>query len=347
MMTVHTLCEGEIAGKSSNENHAVRELYKKLAPTRDPFGVMLTICDVDSLFATRFIEQLDWSYQQYANPGHLLYDSPINTYRNYWDADIFIRAYESFRCQLALGKIWDFCGCQSNYSLTLGLAHEINFWCPDNTPEDIHTTMKVYVHTHGGQPVVPVWSVISNDLVSGWGDRYVQAKRHAWGVTEAMWGLSTYKQIPTMLWLKLFGWLYWDQVGQELVNPVFMVFVPGFWQFIYNMTPMSRLVLFWYLIITYGVKWVEFVAMEVWLWSKILQVGESEHMPSLTPTQKVKLAAGYILYPATSFVSKIVFGTIPRLDSILHSFRSPDLAYITAPKANNTVGTSTKGKVEV
>ena len=45
--------------------------------------------------------------------------------------------------------------------------------CPDNTPEDFHTTMKTFVHTHGSHTVVPVFSIISNDLVVGWSDRYV------------------------------------------------------------------------------------------------------------------------------------------------------------------------------
>ena len=60
----------------------------------------------------RYIEQLDWSYQQHANPSQLIYDGPLNTYRNYFEADIVIRTYESLRCQAAFSKIWDFQACQ-------------------------------------------------------------------------------------------------------------------------------------------------------------------------------------------------------------------------------------------
>ena len=36
----------------------------------------------------------------------------------------------------------EFQPCQSNYSLTLGFAHNIDYWDGDNTSEDMHTTMK-------------------------------------------------------------------------------------------------------------------------------------------------------------------------------------------------------------
>ena len=46
-------------------------------------------------------------------------------------------------------------------------------------PEDCHTTLKAFVYSHGADVLVPVYAVISNDLVPGFSDRYVQAKRHA------------------------------------------------------------------------------------------------------------------------------------------------------------------------
>jgi len=337
MMTVHTLCDGEVAGKSSNENHAVRELYKKLVQTHNPYRVMVTICDVDSLFAERYIEQLDWTYQQYPNPGQLLYDAPINTYRNYFEADVFIRTFESARCQSAMTKIWQFQACQSNYSLTLGFAREINFWCPDNTPEDLHTTLKSFVHTHGSQTVAPVFSIICNDLVSGWGDRYTQAKRHSWGVTEAMWALTTYKQIHTPLWLKMFGFVWYDQIGVELFNPLFLLLFPGFWKFALGIKPLTQAVLFGPMALTYVYSWIDFIATEIWLFSRILPMGKSEYLPSLTLYQKVMIGVGFLVFPVTSFVSVFVFATIPRFHCLIHAFFSTELAYITAPKAVNGI----------
>jgi len=339
-MTVHTLCKGEIAGKSSNENHAVRELYKKLAPEYNPYRVMITICDVDSLFAPRYIEQLDWSYQQHANPSQLIYDGPLNTYRNYFEADIVIRTYESLRCQAAFSKIWDFQACQSNYSLTLGMCREINFWCPDNTPEDLHTTMKTFIHTHGSMTVAPVWSLISNDLVSGWKDRYIQAKRHSWGVTESMWALTVYKQMPTPTWIKMFIFVYYDQVGQELVNPTLLLLIPGVWYFLFHVKELTLWIVIGPSIIRYVSGWVEAVVIEYCIWFKILPAHQEacpEDFPQLTFEEKAWLWFGWLVLPITSTIGTNFFGCLPRLHCLLHSFLSTQLAYITAPKAQKEI----------
>lgn len=72
--TVHFIQPGELAGKSANENFAVRELHKQWAeldPSLDPYDVLVTITDADSVFSPRYIEQLDWVYSQQPAP-HLL-----------------------------------------------------------------------------------------------------------------------------------------------------------------------------------------------------------------------------------------------------------------------------------
>jgi len=107
--TVHKLDDVgvEVAGKSSNENHAVRELYKmKTDEGVNPERVMVTICDADSLFAPEYLAQLDLTYTHYPNPGNLIYDSPINTYRNYFDAEVMISQWESMRCYYQFQTIW-------------------------------------------------------------------------------------------------------------------------------------------------------------------------------------------------------------------------------------------------
>ena len=36
----------------------------------DPYAIMLTICDADSLFAPRFLEMLEWTFRQQCNPEY-------------------------------------------------------------------------------------------------------------------------------------------------------------------------------------------------------------------------------------------------------------------------------------
>merc|ERR1711998_289498 len=170
------------------------------------------------MFAPEFIAQLEHTFVCYPNPEMLLYDGSLNTYRNYWEAGWLIRQIESARCLFHFNycEKKPFPSCQSNYSLTLGFAHNINYWAPDNTPEDLHTTVKGYLHTNGSFTVAPLYSVIANDLVIGMGDRYTQAKRHAWGVTESMWALCTFPQVSHRLWGELTLYLIGDQVSSTV-----------------------------------------------------------------------------------------------------------------------------------
>merc|ERR1711924_380983 len=183
--------------------------------------------------------------------------------------------------------------------------------------------------------VAPVFAIISNDLVSGWSDRYTQAKRHSWGVTEAMWAFTTYKQIPTPLWWKVFTWTWYDQVGQEILNPLFLIMVPGFWKFALGIKPLSFAILFGAYGIRFVFEWFEFCAIEAWMFFKILPLGESEYLPLMTPYQKFVTFMSFIFHPVLLFFSKFIFGTIPRFHCLVHAFLSTELAYITAPKANN------------
>ncbi|KAG7354217.1 glycosyl transferase family group 2 protein [Nitzschia inconspicua] len=69
--------------------------------------------------------------------------------------------------------------------LSLGFANEIGFWDPYNTSEDLHCTLKAMAVSGQGQNVlVRVWSLILNDSVASFKDRWTQAKRHMWGIEE-------------------------------------------------------------------------------------------------------------------------------------------------------------------
>ena len=63
-----------------------------------------------------------------------------------------IRQYEVNRVTAQLATVWSdnhFTG-QSNYSLTLGFVRDLNYWDPQNTPEDFHTGIKAYFYSNGG-----------------------------------------------------------------------------------------------------------------------------------------------------------------------------------------------------
>jgi hypothetical protein len=97
----------------------------------------------------------------------------------------------------------EFRNAQSNYSLLLSFAHDIDYWDPTNTSEDMHTTLKALAF--GGSGVVRVWSIIENDAVTNTYDRWVQALRHMWGVEELGWLAELYPKISLATWQTITG----------------------------------------------------------------------------------------------------------------------------------------------
>lgn len=158
-----------------------------------------------------------------------MYHPVFDTRRNYFDANLVIGAHESaLSCTKLLAssshgglhKV-----AMSNYSLTLGFARDIEFWSVDNMPEDAHTSVKAYVISNGCDVLVPVYAVISNDLVTDMTDRYIQAKRHAWGVTEVAYVASLYQYIRFPTWSRLLAARI--QAELNIVPGWLMLLLPG------------------------------------------------------------------------------------------------------------------------
>lgn len=223
-----------------------------------------------------------------------------------------------------------FPSCQSNYSLTLGFAHNINYWAPDNTPEDLHTTVKAYIHTNGSLTTAPVFSVICNDLVIGWKDRYIQAKRHAWGVTEGMWALVTFPHVSHRLWGSLVAYIIGDQISGTVAVWYLFLLCPGTWDFWFGLDPLAR----YFFILTWGyaiiLKWAAFCAYEIVMWAYVLPSNPA--FKKNTAYEWLKLVCMMMLEPVVDPIASFIFDFLPRLDAMQHAYRSVDLAYICAPK---------------
>jgi len=353
IQTVHRLDdEGvEVAGKSSNENHAIRELYAmKTAEGVSPSKVLVTIADADSLFAPEYYAQLDHTWACYPSPELLMYDGPLNTYRNYFEIEFFIQAFESMRCTsqtTSVWKQWDGSGpietVLSNYSLSLHLAEKIGFWDPTNTPEDLHTSLKAYMYTHGSITVAPVFSVISNDSVSGFGDRYTQAKRHAWGITEVAWMLVQAKRLPFNIYYTVAPLIMAEQLTDHCKFAGLLMFAfPGMWDFLSSISTPALIAVFLLPALAHLGEWVNHLAVETLMWTTILP--NNPEFPRTTRWQWVLLVVHMAVWPVICFPAIIFFETIPRIDAMIHAFRSTHLAYVTAPKAiNNNANTPPRG----
>lgn len=331
VMTKHILVSGEVAGKSSNENHACRELNNMIEDQGvDPFTVMVTTCDADSLFDRVYFEHVEAEYCRMPDGRRFIYNAPINTYRNLPECSLLVKMFEISRCQFDCFRGFNFRPAQSNYSLTLGFAKEINYWDPSNTSEDFHTTIKAMAVTgKGTHVVVPVWSLILNDSVCSVKDRWVQAKRHMWGIEEVAFTVLMFPMLRINLWLSLFG-----MVGTQM----FATCTPFF---LYILFPAVRSVFFALRPETQKLIGALFVAGVLYSWAKAV-IREFFVYRYILNGRKLMLRRSssewlqiVVLWPFLSELSVIVFACVATWRVLVHAVFHETLQYITAPKALN------------
>eukprot|EP00928_Gymnodinium_smaydae_P031712 TRINITY_DN23191_c0_g2_i1.p1 TRINITY_DN23191_c0_g2~~TRINITY_DN23191_c0_g2_i1.p1 ORF type:complete len:952 (+),score=93.06 TRINITY_DN23191_c0_g2_i1:26-2857(+) len=333
--TQHVLVEGETIGKSSNENFAVRELYSKLVHQEgmDPFVVMITIVDADSVLSRTYLAHVDASFTAQLDGRRLLYSGPLNVFRNFGDGALIAQFYDLTRCLndtfAAPGHYYP----QSNYSLTLGFAAEIGFWTPDLMPEDIHTANKACLRRFSQETTVPVPSIICNDMVTSFGDRYTQAKRHCFGsVSECLWILS-------LLWSSDVTWLSWLTLVRAEFSREGSLF-----DFSALLFKKGQLALMLFLAISqYPWPWevhrmiILYLVAEVWrnvlfwlscfwFWQHIMAQFDLVRPSCFRWTLIV------LLSPILDVLGDFFFYTIPFLHSLFHVSYVGELSYVVAPK---------------
>mmetsp|Transcript_115727 Transcript_115727/g.247367 ORF Transcript_115727/g.247367 Transcript_115727/m.247367 type:complete len:662 (+) Transcript_115727:23-2008(+) len=337
LCTEHLLAEGEVAGKSSNENFAARELYNLLVEDQglDPFEVIVTIADSDSLLSSSYLAHVEAAFRAQPDGRRLIYNGPLNTYRNFADAGLLIQCLEMMRCHRdTFRSPFEVPYPYSNYSLTLGFAAEIGFWTPDSMPEDIHTANKAMVNNFGSRTTVPIPPIICNDLVPDLGSRYTQARRHQWGsVAELAWQLALYTDTGLNFpsWWAVFsseaarGGSVLHMVGYlsgSLFGLASTVVVAWHWSSLPD-----QLRLYAQLALVAGLwRWLWFWIAELTLWHTLLR-----DFPIRRPSLLNWLAL-IVFMPLLSVVGDVVFYMVPTLHGLFHATFKGELAYVTAPK---------------
>mmetsp|Transcript_34401 Transcript_34401/g.78414 ORF Transcript_34401/g.78414 Transcript_34401/m.78414 type:complete len:1099 (-) Transcript_34401:121-3417(-) len=335
--TEHELKDDETVGKSSNENHAVRQVYELLVEQEkyDPYEVMVTIIDADSIVSSVYLAHVEASFQKQVDGRRLIFNGPLNTYRNLGEANLLVQYYELFRCHHDVfhNPIMTMVP-QSNYSLTLGFASEMDFWTSDNMPEDLQTSYKAYL-INLSLSVIPIKGMICNDSVTGLWDRYVQAKRHAWGITQVCWVLAIKKRMKmnTQAWLGLLG------IELRRSTSIYGMGVRCAGQLIF----LTALVMVYHhgQDATFGAKlvlaltclpsmWRTFLmwVMEMWLWqSPALQQFDIDAPGRLNWFLLI------LLTPILDTLTFVLFEVIPTFDCLIHAAFYGELQYVCAPKA--------------
>ncbi len=217
--TVHELSAGEIVGKASNERYSAIWIKKNLIDERGLNDAYFTVtsCDSDHIFHPNHFAYLTYSFLDNPDRYRRFWQPAVLFYNNIWKLPALTRVPNIF------GSIWnlsllsrkDKLLSTSNYSLSLRLLHEVDYWDADKIPEDWGIFFKAYYKMRGGVEVEPIYLPIYADAAESVGffksikNQYEQMKRWAWGVSDDPWIIKNYFLTPGVpFWEKTMRLIY-------------------------------------------------------------------------------------------------------------------------------------------
>lgn len=238
---------GEIKGKSSNEAWAARIAKRRLV---DEMGydldlLTVTSCDADTQFPPNYYACLTYKFATNAKRYRRFWQAPIFYYNNVWEVPAPLRLPNSLGGLNHLAKLTrKYCVRfpQSTYSLSLRMAHEVDYWDPDIISEDWHMFLKCFFHLGGTVDVEPIFLPVGNDGVRvnsyfrTFREHYQQARRHAWGASDIPYAIkmcASHPEIPfpTRLrrtWSVFENHVLWSSQWFLITIPAVLVFVLGY-----------------------------------------------------------------------------------------------------------------------
>lgn len=213
IVTTHTLTQGEIVGKSSNERYAAIEVKKALIDSGkyDIDYMTVTSCDADHVYHPKHFAYLTFKFLDNPKRYTFFWQPAVMFYNNIWDLPAVTRV------QSTLSSIWNLSQLPrrdrlingQNYTLSFKLLDEAGYWDPDKIPEDWGIFFKAFYQKRGGIEVEPIYlplfadAVQSTSLIKTFKSQYQQQKRWAWGVSDTPWIIKKYIFVP--------GIPFWDK----------------------------------------------------------------------------------------------------------------------------------------
>lgn len=247
-ITEHTLAEGEIVGKSSNERYAAIETRKKfIGPGKINLNyAIITSSDCDHKFHPNHFACLTFKFLDNPERYKHFWQPAVLFYNNIWELPIITRVVNTF------ASIWNLSTLSrpdklingQNYSLSFKLLHEAGYWDPDKIPEDWGIFFKALYTVKNGVEVEPLYLPLYADSAQStttWKTlklNYEQLRRWAYGVSDTPWMIKHYflkKKVPfwektTRMYHALWAHFMWPvnwffiTIGltlPTLVNPAF------------------------------------------------------------------------------------------------------------------------------
>jgi len=169
--------------------------------TSDP-GVVITVIDDDSELHENYFEALTYYFltEPQCSRYTTTWQPPICHFKNYMRQPILVRISSLFATLSELASLANPLDCHvnySSYSLSLVLASTVGGWDPDYLAEDWHMFAKCSLMTGGRVRCKPIFLPLLNytpeeDTYCGtMVSRWTQAKRHALGVGELVYVMSS------------------------------------------------------------------------------------------------------------------------------------------------------------
>jgi Glycosyl transferase family group 2 len=186
---------GEIKGKGSNLDWAGRQVSDLAMVNKlDPETTVITVLDCDSRPGKNFFQILSFRYCL-TNDRHNVGFQPIPVFtNNYFDSTLLSSLVASGT------TLWNFVQSSipeeihhfANYSVSLKLLRNTNFWVKDLVSEDSLFFDKNFCELHGEYRSLPTFAYFESDVVESptFGEailnQYKQLRRWAYGGVEGM-----------------------------------------------------------------------------------------------------------------------------------------------------------------
>jgi hypothetical protein len=186
---------GEVRGKSSNEAWAARRAVEDLVQKRgyDLDCMTATSCDADTLFPPQYFDALTYFFATDPMRYRRFWQAPIFFYNNIWQVPAPLRVPNALGGLVHLSRLSRkrrVLFSQSTYSLSMRMAHDVDYWDTDVIPEDWHMFLKCYFTLGGDVEVQPIHLPLGNDGAlshttrATYVNQYLQVKRWGWGAVD-------------------------------------------------------------------------------------------------------------------------------------------------------------------
>mmetsp|Transcript_23783 Transcript_23783/g.64042 ORF Transcript_23783/g.64042 Transcript_23783/m.64042 type:complete len:278 (+) Transcript_23783:1096-1929(+) len=170
LYSIHTVTEGEVGGKSSNENWAMRCAKTRLVDELgyDPSHIVVTTCDADTYFHPSHFSYLTYKFCSDESRYLRFWQGCTCFYPNVHDVPMLCGVRYTL---LSVGFLGQLCNPFAYslpfavYSLSLNLALEASYWDPAVIPEDWHMYLRCFYATRGNVGVNPIYLPVGCECV--------------------------------------------------------------------------------------------------------------------------------------------------------------------------------------